>query len=164
MKKDLPRICPRCSLVYHGYSALSGADNKTEICQTCGITESLEVAALAGKGASREDIRKLLMDRLCSNPIESISAEQMRQLKKWGVQRHTWPQWMSVLAEEVGEAAQEVNKTFESGHSTLLESQHRVKLRRELIQVAAVAVTWVEQLDEETSKENNSCPGKSDEH
>lgn len=45
--------------------------------------------------------------------------------------------WLTILTEEVGEVAQEVLK------------DDRVKLREELVQVAAVAVKWLEKLDKE---------------
>ena len=35
-------VCPRCGKTYHGYPALSRADNTTQICPDCGIREALE--------------------------------------------------------------------------------------------------------------------------
>jgi hypothetical protein len=46
---------------------------------------------------------------------------------------------LSILAEEVGEVAKEVNELSEPG------AQQR--LREELVQVAAVAVAWIQVLD-----------------
>lgn len=37
-----PRICPRCGETYEGYPALSRADNKTLICDSCGTAEAIE--------------------------------------------------------------------------------------------------------------------------
>lgn len=34
-------VCPRCHNEYEGYSAISRSDNKTEICEKCGLTEAL---------------------------------------------------------------------------------------------------------------------------
>ena len=34
-------VCPRCHNEYDGYSAISRTDNKTEICEKCGLTEAL---------------------------------------------------------------------------------------------------------------------------
>jgi NTP pyrophosphatase (non-canonical NTP hydrolase) len=48
---------------------------------------------------------------------------------------------LAVLVEEVGEVAREIC----DGNTTTLETQH--KLKTELVQVAAVAVAWVEFLD-----------------
>lgn len=49
---------------------------------------------------------------------------------------------LSVLAEEYGEAAHEVNEGIGSGRSVNVD-----KLRSELIQIAAVAVAWIESLE-----------------
>lgn len=50
---------------------------------------------------------------------------------------------LSVLAEEFGEAAKEVNDMAEYGE----EYQRRMKLRAELIQTAAVCIAWLESAD-----------------
>lgn len=34
-------VCPRCHNEYDGYCAISRMDNKTEICEKCGLTEAL---------------------------------------------------------------------------------------------------------------------------
>lgn len=34
-------VCPRCHNEYEGYSAISRSDNKTEVCEKCGLTEAL---------------------------------------------------------------------------------------------------------------------------
>lgn len=56
----------------------------------------------------------------------------------------TNPERLAVLAEEFGEAAHEVNETI-GGHAVL----NRANLRKELVQVAAVACAWIEALDKE---------------
>ena len=33
--------CPKCGKYYVGYPALSREDNKTEICQECGVAEAI---------------------------------------------------------------------------------------------------------------------------
>ena len=92
-------------------------------------------------------------------PIAEVHAERLRQDAKWGEQNHPdgtsdhWLAranaetaqtranekafrdeltWLDILREEVEEAAAEVDPA---------------KLRTELIQVAAVAVAWVEAID-----------------
>lgn len=35
------KICPVCGKEYTGYPSLSRKDNKTEICQQCGIIEAM---------------------------------------------------------------------------------------------------------------------------
>ena len=69
--------------------------------------------------------------------LHDVRRERGEQITKWGNQSHIHFKWMAILSEEVGEAAQEIL------HG------HRSRLRRELIQVAAVAVAWIEQLDSE---------------
>lgn len=65
----------------------------------------------------------------------AINYERDRQDAKWGSQRDLPGHlWMTILTEEVGEAAKEV-----------LERRHN-HLRMELTQVAAVAVCWLEAL------------------
>lgn len=72
--------------------------------------------------------------------IPDILTERERQNAKWGVQNHDAPVWLAILTEEVGEAAQ-----------ALLHDQfggvHAGTLRDELVQVAAVAVQWIECID-----------------
>lgn len=94
--------------------------------------------------------------------LEDVARERDRQDAKWGEQNHadgsdqmvrgwTWqeigvewvvvahealgrnPTWSAILVEEVGEA---------------LQTDNPAKLRAELIQVAAVAVAWVECIDQ----------------
>lgn len=90
--------------------------------------------------------------------IAEVVGERRRQLKKWGQQTHKDgtsaklgyeaekakqryaeekakygdPTWRVILAEEVAEAFAET---------------HLEKLRNELLQVAAVAVAWIEDID-----------------
>lgn len=54
-----------------------------------------------------------------------------------------------VLAEEVGEAAREVMEAIIADDKGQVERQQEciAKLRKELVQVAAVAVAWVEAID-----------------
>lgn len=70
--------------------------------------------------------------------VRDIREERAAQDQKWGSQREqSYPVWNTILSEEVGEAAKEV-----------LEKR-RDKLRMELVQVAAVAVAWIEAIDAE---------------
>ena len=38
---DAYPICPKCGHEYYGYPSISRKDNKTEICDKCGLTEAL---------------------------------------------------------------------------------------------------------------------------
>lgn len=71
-------------------------------------------------------------------PIEKVlfdvAYERVHQDRKWGADRNLVDrQWLPILVEEVGEVSEAI---LEEGG-----------LRDELIQVAAVAVAWVECLD-----------------
>jgi hypothetical protein len=74
------------------------------------------------------------IDVLCD-----VSLERVRQDEKWGgtpgIDRISGPHYPAVLGEEFGEVCKAV-----------LEGQ-TAELRTELIHVAAVAVAWVEELD-----------------
>lgn len=78
----------------------------------------------------------------------SLERERQESLKKVGKIPFTCAddgvdagRRLAVLTEEVGEVAREIC----DGNTTTLETQH--KLKTELVQVAAVAVAWVEFLD-----------------
>lgn len=81
--------------------------------------------------------------------ITSILEERERQNAKWGTQRHSWPEWMSILAEEVGEAAREANQAHWLKVADQSFKAPKVQaLREELVHSAAVAVQIIEHLDE----------------
>ena len=69
--------------------------------------------------------------------MDAVLAERGRQDAKWGVQDHHPAIWLAILSEEVGEAARAI---LEGGET-------RDGLRDELVQVAAVAVAWIECMD-----------------
>ena len=72
--------------------------------------------------------------------INDIRDERVRQDLKFGIQNHSDPYWLAILTEEIGKAAEDVVK-IPAGLST---TSH---LRKELIQVAAVTLAWVEAMD-----------------
>ena len=59
-----------------------------------------------------------------------VADEMNRQREKWGVQRHHDERWLTILGEEFGEASKAI---LEDGD-----------LDAELIQIAAVAISWLE--------------------
>lgn len=71
-----------------------------------------------------------------------IKAERDRQDKKWGKQSHPHAGWYVILGEEFGEVGRAI---FEG-----------TNIREELVQVAAVAAAWIEQIDEETADRMNN--------
>ena len=69
-----------------------------------------------------------------------IAEERERQLDKWGLQHHSNTRWITILAEEFGEAAKEVCDSLEN------QQDRKEQLVDELVQVAAVATAFIEDL------------------
>lgn len=87
------------------------------------------------------------LSSLTDQAVQLVHRERLRQDEKWGIQRHSWPEWMTILTEEVGEAAQAAcNEHFHP-------SGNLSRLKEELVQVAAVAVAIVEHIEELESRE-----------
>lgn len=85
-----------------------------------------------------------MSDDKLSRPVISVMKrvliERRRQDEKWGAdQRNPQDRWLAILVEEIGEVAKE-----------MLNGDPRFE--QELVEVAAVAVAWLEQLhkDKET--------------
>ena len=76
--------------------------------------------------------------------IKEIINEREKQDTKWGEQNHQPIEWVSILTEEVGEVA----KAALESHFKHKEKDHSYKeYRKELVQVAAVALAMIESLD-----------------
>jgi NTP pyrophosphatase (non-canonical NTP hydrolase) len=70
-----------------------------------------------------------------------IAEERKRQDIKWGANRDQHDMiWLTILIEEVGETAEAILK-------------HLPTVKDELIQVAAVAVAWLENIESRNHKE-----------
>jgi NTP pyrophosphatase (non-canonical NTP hydrolase) len=70
-----------------------------------------------------------------------VLAERHRQDIRWGEQNHPDEWWLAILTEEVGEVAMAIlHDEFGSGNGG--EDEHQV--RREVVQIAAVALAWLE--------------------
>lgn len=79
--------------------------------------------------------------------LSAVMAEGMRQDAKWGEQNHDPEVWLAVLTEEVGELAQAMlADRFDSGRDEKLHDSHHDSMEIEAIQVAAVALQFVEYL------------------
>lgn len=81
--------------------------------------------------------------------IDSVLAERERQDKKWGEQNHIPPIWLGILGEEFGELCEAVNET---GFSYGTELGGYENMKREAIQVAAVAIGFLECLERNREK------------
>lgn len=81
------------------------------------------------------------------NILKDIIAERQRQDDKFGADRnqHNYI-WNAILLEEVGEASKECLEID-------FDKKSERELRAELVQVAAVAVAWIENLDRKSLNE-----------
>jgi hypothetical protein len=81
----------------------------------------------------------------CTDAIKSVVDEMNKQDEKWGADRNLHSlYWNAILMEEVGEASKEVIESTDIFEPT---SEEIERLRGELVQVAAVAIQWIECLD-----------------
>jgi NTP pyrophosphatase (non-canonical NTP hydrolase) len=80
-----------------------------------------------------------------------VVEERRRQDQVWGEQEHDDPLWLAILTEEVGEAAEGVLHEIFGGPTVT---------RLEVVQVAAVALAWIECMDRRVAP---SATGGSDE-
>ena len=72
--------------------------------------------------------------------FDEINAERQRQINVWGEQNHNNYKYLAILVEEVGELAQSILHDEFGGHAS-------GTAKNELIQVAAVAVQWLERME-----------------
>lgn len=74
-----------------------------------------------------------------------ITTEREKQNDKWGQQNHPAEIWSLILGEEYGEAQEAIlHNKFGGSHANTL--------REELVQLAAVAVQWIECIDRNKSE------------
>ena len=88
--------------------------------------------------------------------LDLIRTERMRQDRKWGEQNHNDYYWLGILTEELGEAAKALIEGAITAYAPEDFPDKNVKchyvrqrndtaaLEKELVQVAAVAVAWLE--------------------
>ena len=74
--------------------------------------------------------------------LQEVKGERVKQEEKWGEQNHNLVEWCAILGEEVGEVQKAALEWHFKHPNASLE-----EYRKELIQVAAVAVSMVESLD-----------------
>ena len=85
--------------------------------------------------------------------LEQIADERQRQHDKWGEQNHQEPVWATILGEEYGEACHaSLDYYLEASERGSVTGRLIGSLRSELIQVAAVAVAWIECIDRNTGE------------
>ncbi|MGW2725546.1 hypothetical protein [Streptomyces sp. NPDC001492] len=105
-----------------------------------------EEAAKVNAGEVADAVLAVLspIDPSLKRVLDAVVAERQRQDEKWGVQNMHDFEHISILTEEVGEAAKAANEANFTSGSTRGDFTH---LRKELIQVAAVAVDHVQAID-----------------
>ncbi len=86
---------------------------------------------------------------MLADDIENdIRDERRRQDEKWGDQSgHPDALWITILVEEVGEAAQDVLRATGLARGPE-RTAHEAHLRMELVQCAAVIKAWITALDD----------------
>nr|BDD44993.1 hypothetical protein 12 [Spirochaetaceae bacterium] len=81
-------------------------------------------------------------DHCATNVYDEVKAERRRQDEKWGADRTHHPlEWLAILGEEVGEVNQAALEAHFTGYD---RTGSWGDYRKELIQVAAVAIAMVE--------------------
>ena len=81
-------------------------------------SEMIQVAAVALAAVQVDDLGSTELDSLLGRNnltglLDEVRRERERQEDKWGAQNHEPSWWLTILAEEVGEAARDV---LESAH------------------------------------------------
>lgn len=89
-------------------------------------------------GEAWEDRR--LADRVLL--FASVKEESERQIAKWGVRTHLPAEWMSLVAEEAGELAKEINSV--NWQTGAVQFDQRRRLYTEAIQLATLALKVAE--------------------
>ena len=90
--------------------------------------------------------------------LEEVLVERSKQYEKFGTQNNTPLEWIAILSEEVGEASKEaLEHHFKYGISSpsavpgdSVQNERLKRYRKECVQVAAVAVQMIEEIDRQT--------------
>lgn len=93
-------------------------------------------------------------DQELSQQVVDIMTERCVQNAKWGEQNHNPAIWLAILTEEVGEVAQEVLRTKFSKKPDIFD------YRKEMVQVAAVALAAIECFDRDIVKGKQTVSDK----
>jgi len=94
------------------------------------------------------------MEKEFNRVVKDVEAERIRQNNKWGEQHHHPIEWLAILMEEVGEASKEIvdwnfgNKSDDgTKFDKTIQDLRIADYRTEMVQVAAVAIQMIEDLD-----------------
>jgi hypothetical protein len=97
-------------------------------------------ALIAVPAALAEQIRVISFPM---NVLDEVREQRKEQDRLWGRPERTDSEWVSALTEEIGEVATAANRVGKDAPA----NPNFEFLRAELIQVAAVAVAWIEDID-----------------
>ena len=127
--------------------------------------ERLAFATEAEELRDAESAEASAIERVCAQDkvLDEVRAERARQDAKWGEQNHRPFTYLTVLMEEVGEAAQAAlsltyggNDLPGAGRDEEYRAVRAHDYRSEMVQVAAVAIAMIEALDR---GKDCDCPG-----
>jgi NTP pyrophosphatase (non-canonical NTP hydrolase) len=100
--------------------------------------------AVAGWARQYDDLETSIPQAVA---LSDVIAERARQDAKWGQQNHEPVYWLGILGEEYGELCEAINETvFDNGPEARAKGGYE-NMRAEAVQLAAVAVAFVEMLD-----------------
>lgn len=91
-------------------------------------------------------------ESLTDTILFEVKAERIRQVQKYGLQRHIPEKWLAIAVEEIGELAQAMQKGTQAAKVTDADS-----MINEAIQGAAVLVAFAEQCLEQMAM-FEACP------
>ena len=96
-----------------------------------------------------------MIETLTDTILSEVKAERIRQVEKYGVQRHIPEKWLAIAVEEIGELAQAMQSNSPAAKTTDADS-----MIYEAIQGAAVLVAFAEQCLEQMAmfEACNGCP------
>jgi len=80
------------------------------------------------------------LEKRYEKPLMDVVKEIGRQYEKWGIQKHTPEMWIVILTEELGEVCK---ASLEAKYSDWSKQEYR----KEMVQVAAVALSAIEYFD-----------------
>lgn len=142
-------VNPSGKVTYEHYGKCKGVQRQDDIIKLSSRIRELEAENLRHIKANNEvahlnaDLQERIYEleqsqtNFMVNAFNLIHSERERQNKKWGEQNHDDYRWLTILSEEVGEIAQAILHDEFGG-------SHAGTAKIELIQIAAVAVQWLE--------------------
>jgi NTP pyrophosphatase (non-canonical NTP hydrolase) len=131
--------CPDCGHpdISHNDAGCFHDDGKPCFCRTSG--ESIRFPEQYERSIDLKDAVAWHYS-IPGDVLSAIAKERQRQNEKWGEQNHPAEIWLAILSEELGEVSQALLHNKFGGKAV-------GTMRAELVQVAAVAVQWLECID-----------------